>query len=81
LKMAARGRKQKACLLKWNLGETLETHLAGKATKKRQNFDPLHTFSLHRASHFTLNRESRRAPGPSPITRAQMAWEDAEKVS
>jgi hypothetical protein len=38
--MAARGRKQKACLLKCNLGETLETHLAGKATKKRQNLDP-----------------------------------------
>jgi hypothetical protein len=40
LKMAARGRKQKACLLQRNLGETLETHLAGKATKKRQNFEP-----------------------------------------
>jgi hypothetical protein len=38
--MVARGRKQKACLLKRNLGEILETHLAGKATKKRQNFDP-----------------------------------------
>jgi hypothetical protein len=37
--MAARGR-QKACPLKRNLAETLETHLAGKVTKKRQNFDP-----------------------------------------
>jgi hypothetical protein len=37
--MAARGRKQKACLLKQNKGETLEIHLTGKTTKKRQNFD------------------------------------------
>jgi hypothetical protein len=36
--MAARGRKQKACFLKKNLGEMLETHLTGKTTKKRQNF-------------------------------------------
>jgi hypothetical protein len=39
-KMAARGRKQKACLLKQSLGETLEIHLTGKTTEKRQNFDP-----------------------------------------
>jgi hypothetical protein len=39
-KMAARGRKQKACLLKQNLGETLEIHLTGKTTEKRQNVDP-----------------------------------------
>jgi hypothetical protein len=32
-----RGRKQKVCFLKKNLGETLEIHLAGKTTKKRQN--------------------------------------------
>jgi hypothetical protein len=41
--MAARGRKQKVCLLKKNLEETLEItleiHLTGKSTKKRQNFD------------------------------------------
>jgi hypothetical protein len=37
--MAARGRKQKACFLKYNLGEMLEINLAGKTTKKRQNFD------------------------------------------
>jgi hypothetical protein len=37
--MAARGRKQKVCLLKYNLGETLEIHLTGKTTEKRQNFD------------------------------------------
>jgi hypothetical protein len=35
--MATRGRKQKACFLKQNLGETLEIHLTGKTTKKRQN--------------------------------------------
>jgi hypothetical protein len=33
--MVARGRKQKACFLKLNLGEMLEKHLA----EKRQNFD------------------------------------------
>jgi hypothetical protein len=37
--MAARGRKQKASLLKENLGETLGIHLTGKTTQKRQNFD------------------------------------------
>jgi hypothetical protein len=35
--MATRGRKQKECFLKYNLGEMLEKHLAGKTTKKRQN--------------------------------------------
>jgi hypothetical protein len=35
--MVARGRAQKACFLKQNLGETLERHLTGKTTKKRQN--------------------------------------------
>jgi hypothetical protein len=38
-KMETRGRKQNACFLKQNLGEMLELHLAGKITKKRQNFD------------------------------------------
>jgi hypothetical protein len=37
-KIAARGRKQKACLLKQNIGETPEIHLTGKTTEKRQNF-------------------------------------------
>jgi hypothetical protein len=37
--MVTRGSKQKACFLKENPGETLEIHLAGKITKKRQNFD------------------------------------------
>jgi hypothetical protein len=38
-KMAARGRKEKVCLLKQNLGEMLELHLIGKSTEKKQNFD------------------------------------------
>jgi hypothetical protein len=38
-KMATRGRKQKACFLKSNLGEMLEIYLPGKTTKKRQNSD------------------------------------------
>jgi hypothetical protein len=80
--MAARGRKQKACILKWNLGETLETHLAGKATEKRQNFDPSTPPACAEYLHFTLNGETRRAPGPLPDARAQTAWEDAyHKVS
>jgi hypothetical protein len=58
----------------------LETHFAGKITEKRQNFD----FSTPPASaenlHFMLNGETRRAPGP-PVSRAQMAWEDVDKVS
>jgi hypothetical protein len=33
--MATRGRKQKECFLKQNLGEMLEKHYAGKTTKKR----------------------------------------------
>jgi hypothetical protein len=37
--MATRGRKQKACFLKENLGEMWEIHLLGKTTKKRQNSD------------------------------------------
>jgi hypothetical protein len=37
--MMTRGRKQKACFLKQNLGEMLEIHLIGKTTKKRQNSD------------------------------------------
>jgi hypothetical protein len=30
--------------------------------------------------HFMLNGETRRAPRP-PVARAQMAWEDTDKVS
>jgi hypothetical protein len=53
-------------------GETLEKHLAGKTTKKRQNIDP----STHPASaehlHFTSNGETRGALRP-PVAHAQMA--------
>jgi hypothetical protein len=61
-KMAARGRKQKACFLQWNLGEMLETHLTGKATQKRQNFDPSTPPACAENLHFTLKGETRRAP-------------------
>jgi hypothetical protein len=58
----------------------LETHLAGKTTEKKQNFDP----STHPASaenlHFRLNGETRRAPGPR-VARSQMTWEDADKLT
>jgi hypothetical protein len=68
--MAARGRKQKACLLPWNLGETLETHFAGKATKKRQNFDPSTPPSLRRESPFHVKCRNQEGPqaasGPHP---------------
>jgi hypothetical protein len=70
-KMAARGKKQKACLLKWNLGETMETHLAGKATEKRQNFNLSTSPACSEHLHFPLNGETRRAPGPPPDTRAR----------
>jgi hypothetical protein len=60
----------------------LETHLAGKATEKRQNFDPSTPPACAEHLHFTLNRETRRAPGPWPVTCPQMAWEDVDnKVS
>jgi hypothetical protein len=58
----------------------LETHLAGKATEKRQNFDPSTLPACAEHLHFRLNRETRRAPRP-PDARAQTAWEDADKVS
>jgi hypothetical protein len=50
----------------------LETQLAGKTTEKRQNFDPSTPPAGAENLHFTLNRETRRAPGP-PVTHAQMA--------
>jgi hypothetical protein len=58
----------------------LETHLAGKTTEKRQNFDHSTPPGSTENLHFTLNGEMRRAPGP-PVAGAQMAWEDADKVS
>jgi hypothetical protein len=77
-KMAARGRKEKACLLKQNVGEMLETHLAGKTTKRKQNFDPSTLPACAEHLHFTLNRETRRAPRLPPDASAQTAWEDMD---
>jgi hypothetical protein len=80
--MAARGRKQKVCLLKQNLGETLEIHLTGKTTKKRQNCDSSTPLDCAQHLHFMLNGETRRAPVPLPDSSSQMAWEDTHhKVS
>jgi hypothetical protein len=60
----------------------LETHLAGKATEKRQNFDPSTPPACAENLHFTLNGETRRIPGPPPDAGAYTAWEDADhKVS
>jgi hypothetical protein len=58
----------------------LETHFAGKITEKRQNFDPSTPPAGAENLHFTLNRETRRAPRP-PVAHTQTAWEDADKVS
>jgi hypothetical protein len=58
----------------------LETHFAGKITEKRQNIDPSTPPASSENLHFTLNRETRRAPG-LPVASAQMAWEDADQVS
>jgi hypothetical protein len=58
----------------------LETHLAGKTTKKRQNIDPSTPPSSAEHLHFMLNGEIRRAPG-LPVACAQTAWEDMDKVS
>jgi hypothetical protein len=41
----------------------LETHLAGKATEKRQKFDPSTPPACAEHLYFTLNGEIRRAPG------------------
>jgi hypothetical protein len=57
----------------------LETRLAGKTTKKRQNLDPSTSLAHAENFHLMLNRETRRAPGP-PVAHAQMAWEDVDKV-
>jgi hypothetical protein len=60
----------------------LETHLAGKATEKRQNCDPSTPPACTEHLHFMLNGETRRAPRPLPDAHTQMAWEDADhKVS
>jgi hypothetical protein len=58
----------------------LETHLAGKTTEKRQNFDPSTPPAGAENLHFMLNGETRRAPGP-PVAGTQTAWEDADKLT
>jgi hypothetical protein len=58
----------------------LETHFAGIITEKRHNFDPSTPPASAENLHFTLNGETRRAPGP-PVARAQTAWEDADQVN
>jgi hypothetical protein len=58
----------------------LETHLTGKTTEKRQNFDPSTPPACAEHLHFTLNGETRRAPRP-PVSCTQTAWEDVDKVS
>jgi hypothetical protein len=50
----------------------LETHLAGKITEKRQNFDPSTPSAGAENLHFTLNREVRRALRPPDVC-VQMA--------
>jgi hypothetical protein len=60
----------------------LETHLAGKTTEKRQNFDPSTPPTCAEHLHFMLNGQTRRAPGPLPDAGTQMVWEDVDhKVS
>jgi hypothetical protein len=58
----------------------LETHFAGIITEKKHNFDPSTPPAGAENLHFTLNRETRRDPGP-PVASAQTAWEDMDQVS
>jgi hypothetical protein len=57
-----------------------ETHFAAIITEKRHNFDPSTPPAGAENLHFTLNRETRRAPGP-PVVGAQTAWEEMDPVS
>jgi hypothetical protein len=60
----------------------LEIHLTRKTTEKRQNLDPSTPPACAENLHFTLNRETRRAPGLPPDASIQTAWEDVDhKVS
>jgi hypothetical protein len=56
-----------------------------QTTEKRQNFDPCTPPAGTERLHFTLNGKIRRAPWAAscrpPAAHAQMAWEDADKVS
>jgi hypothetical protein len=59
-----------------------EVHLTGKTTEKRQNFDPSTPLACAEHLHFTLNGETRRAPGLLPDNSTQTTGEDADhKVS
>jgi hypothetical protein len=53
--------------------------LQAKSLRRGKTLTPPHLQPAQRIST-SLNRETRRAPRP-PVTRAQMAWEDADKVS
>jgi hypothetical protein len=80
--MAARGMKQKACLLKVKSWRDTGDTTYRKTTKKRQNFDPSTLPACAEHLHFMLNGETRRAHGPPPDTGSQMAWEYTDnKVS
>jgi hypothetical protein len=60
----------------------LEIHLTGKNTKKRQLFGFSTPPACAEHHHFTLNRETRRAPRMPADTNTQTPWEDADhKVS
>jgi hypothetical protein len=48
--------------------------------EKRHNFDPSTPPASAENLHFTLNRETRRAPGP-PVAGAQTAWKDADQLT
>jgi hypothetical protein len=58
----------------------LETNLVGKITEKRQNIDPSTPPAGAENLHFSLNGETRRAPGLQ-VAGTKMAWEDMDKVS
>jgi hypothetical protein len=47
--------------------------------EKRQNFDSSTPPACIYHLHFTLNRETRRAPVPPPDSSPHMAWEDADQ--
>jgi hypothetical protein len=49
-KMAARGRKQKASPLKYNLGEMLEIYLTGKPPRRGKTLTPPHLQPAHSIS-------------------------------
>jgi hypothetical protein len=58
----------------------LETHIAGIITEKRHNFDSSTPPAGAENLHFTLNGETRRAPG-LPVASAQTAWEDVDQLT